>query len=706
MRRLRIADCGLRIDLNSGQGSPVTGRWLLTTDHWSLTTICLLLLFALPALSATLSGRVVDSTGSPVVDARVFIEAGLAAELQESKAGAEASFRFSEVAPGMVGVFAISDGKSFGGLSVTVAPDQDAANLEIKLGAPDVIRGKVSDFRGRAVAEAHVTRVALLGEAKVAIPFSKLAAFGFDEPVTDDRGAFTVNRLPAGSKVALKINHTNFAQEGISDINVGDQDVRVTLQTGVLVRGEVFSRDKQLPVVNAGIVIKNAQPPNDSLATRTDPSGKFLIRLKPGIYLCQAASAEFRSAGWEQLTITGEHPEQQVMLGVAGMGKIRGKVSDAESGEPIAGAKFVLSSQGNTAAIVRTDLSGGFDVIATEGENILTLESAPGYVPPERSAMRVQVVEGKEIELPTFWLAKLAAYQVQVLDNSLQPVSDAVVTVLRPTQFGWYRTDENGRAQLTFGALPSEGEVVGLAEHLREPVGAIFSFQPRDTREAKVQLLPLSNVTGRVVTAEQKPAKGIVVASALTAGIASSEPTWLWRTVTRGDGAFTWDSVVPQVPQRCLAYAGEAISAESATFNAAPSTSQDLGKLILASAGEGVSMYGQSLKWYENRLLSGSLPDKKNLKAKPALVIYCKPEEAPMVVAGLKTVGRAVGETRLICVVVVDGQYSTSGSPILVLEGPSPAAATTYLVDTGGKVTFECLGMPPLRALQGLPKSP
>ena len=652
----------------------------------------------------TLSGQVISGEATPLAGARVFLEPGLGGAVAETTAAPDGTFRFEKLGPGAAGVFAIAPGFGFGGRHRNIAAADDIEPLTLTLEPADSVAGRVTDAKGRPVAGARITRVGILGAHKVGIPLTKLTAFGFDEPLTDTEGRFTIPNLPRGGSVALKVGHPDYAQEGVPEAAVGISRLHVTLYPGVLVDGVVLSRGQNRPVARAYVVIQNAQPPNDSAATRSDGLGNFSMRLKPGVYLCRAAVGQLRSAGWTRLTVTGDSPQPKMRLHVAGTGYIRGVIKDAVTGQPIPGARVAVDTLGNRAAVVRTGPTGEFRVATAVGESTVRFESASGYLPPESPAWRVQVFEGQDVELPGIWLAPIPAFRLQVLgEDGHTPVSGAAVTLLRPHQFGWHQTDKAGWVDLRVANLPPDGAIVGMAEDLREPLGALFSLSRDQDGEARVQLFRLATTTGRVANGEGQPLGGIVV-GAMYPGEAAEQSLLLWRGMTREDGEFTWDAVVPGVPQCCVAHSAAGREGKSAPFNLEPGGTQTLGSIVMPEAVSAPSLHGGRLAWHDNPLIAGVLPGPKERQDKAALVIYCRADEAAMVIEGLEEAKAILpGQHTLLRAVVVQGNYHLEDAPFPVLSGKAPAAATTYLIDKNATVFLECLGLPPLRAFQRIP---
>ena len=656
-------------------------------------TAVILSVLAIPGL-ATVSGRVLDEQGQPIAGARVFLEAGLFADVEEGTITADGTFAFNDIPPGLIGVFAYADGNAFGGGSINVTATDEPRPLEIRLRSAGTLSGVCEDLKGKPVEGAMITRVGIVGD-KIGIPLAKLTALGFKLPTSDASGRFTVSYLPSGALVDLKVGHVRYAQEAVKDVSAGKNDIKVTLSDGVLLSGEVFARTENATVANADVVFRNAQT-SDTALSRSDSRGAFALKLKPGHYVFQATSAKHQSPAWERLTITGEQPTVNLRVNVLGLGTITGVAKDVRTQAPVEGAKFVLQAGGSTAQIVRTGPSGKFEISAAEGENILTLDSAPGYLPPEKLAVRVNVVEGKSIELPVFWLASIPTYGVEVVDESMAPVQGAIVTMYQPAQFGWYVTDAKGKVQLSFASLPPGSRVIGFAEHPNQPKGALFAFDAAAEEFARVQLLPLATVKGQVLGKGKRPVQGAVV-GAFYADEGTPQPVLLWKTLTRDEGYFQWPSVAPQVPFKCVVtLGGESVAGESAATILQEGTNRDLGVIDATHWTRGSSATGNTFDWHKNRPLGGP----EGVAGKPTLVMCCPPNEATAVIEALTKAKPLLAQWGVQAAIVVNGEVKCDGSAVTVVQGKAPSAASVYLLNPNDEIVLETYSMPPLAAIQ------
>ena len=236
------------------------------TAHFAL--IIFLACASVFASASSISGTVADDQGTPIPNARVFMEQGLGASLVEVKSDRHGVFQFDNVLPTFTGLFAYSPGTAFGGSSFPVAIAQAISGIEIRLPEPARISGKISAYGGKALEGARITRFAVPASS-MSVPIAKLAAFGFAQIHTDRSGRFTLHNVPPAARVDLKVVHPKYSQQRVVDIQRGTRDVDVTLLEGVLFSGSILTRSKNTPVANANLVLSKLTPPNHTIVTKT-----------------------------------------------------------------------------------------------------------------------------------------------------------------------------------------------------------------------------------------------------------------------------------------------------------------------------------------------------------------------------------------------------------------------------------------------------
>ncbi|GMW03494.1 MAG: hypothetical protein AMXMBFR84_46280 [Candidatus Hydrogenedentota bacterium] len=653
-----------------------------------VSSICLLLTVVHGA--SGVSGHIADSANQPIAGARVFIQQGIAGDLLEQTSAMDGTFRFSNLQPGVTGVFAYADGYAFGGKTVKLALDEDISGVSILLHAPVTVEGVVSNFKSDPLSDAYVTGILILGADQVGIPLDKLQSFGFELPKSGPEGKLIVRNVPQGGRVGLKVRHKAQAQAAVMDIQAGTRDVRISMNPGVAVEGKVLARESGLAVADATIIVRNTRPPNDTVTVLTNNRGSFNLRLEPGIYQAQVSGVELRSPGWEKVTVTGEEPNQAITLRVAGTSTIRGTVNDAITGKPIAGAKLRLSAFSTPAASMTTGDSGTYEFLAVEGENLVTIEPPAGYAKPEMNAMRVQVTQGKPQELLAFWLKPVAPMQVQILDEQQNPLAGAMVRLVNPSQYRWYQSDQQGMVTFEVAQFPADGGVVGLVEVIDRPLGALFQILPGATELARVQVLPLSTVIGTVMSDRDNPVNSALVACVFEA-VTGQDPLVLWQSACREDGSFTLEGIVPYVPLICVASLDDAVKGQSIPFNLKSGELKEVGRVVLPQAQAKASLLGRTLPF------QSALP-----VGEPALVMYCQATEAPMLCDALSHLKMTLGAGLPNVGVVVDGSVTIAQPGVATMQGISPGPGKTYLLGADGRVLWEGSGMPPFFIIQRL----
>lgn len=661
--------------------------------HGLLFILLLALIGATPS-GAVLTGRITDASGGAVAGARVFAEPGIESAVVEGRVDPDGTFTVEGEYFGNIGVFAVAPGFGFGGVHLNIADASGLSGTTITLTRAAAVSGRVTNEKGRPVANARLASMAIVHPVKVGIPFFKLSGFGILPPTTNDDGRFMLEGVPDGAKVALKFEHASYAQEAVPEVAAGTSDLEVKLYHGVTLRGRVTVRGADTPVSGAIVTVRNAQPPHDTAFSGTDGSGTFRTMLKPGVYMVQAHAAGRISPGMQRVELRGELPEQQVFLSLSDKGAIAGSIQDAKSGEPIAGARVLLETAGQAAGAVRTGRDGRFRLDAPEGINTLHFDSVDGYLPPDTRALQVTVPARGVLELPGLWLAPVSDYTLRVVESDGEtPVPGAFVSLLWPRQFGWQRGDDAGRLVIRFRTLPSDNRIIGLAEHPEKDMAALFALDRAHAAEAEVVLLPQASVSGRIVNEKGEPMSGITV-GAMYADDTSSEALPLWRCVTGADGSYSWPAVPAGVPQRCVASTGRAGGEDVRDFNPAPGEHVDLGEMVLPGKPAATA---DPVVWKDMALLCG--PQAATGGNMGLAAFYCGATDAPVYLEAAASMREQLRRLQVETVVVVNGYYDCDQDRVPVYRGAAKGQVTRVF-DRQGRLMLEAVGLPPVSALR------
>jgi hypothetical protein len=447
---------------------------------------------------ATISGTVTDVQGNPISGADVFVEQGIIGSITKTRTNADGEYAFSNVRPGIVGVFAFQSGYAFNGYSAQATIAESKHSPPIVLPRPTSLKIKVVNTKNKGISNARVTRVSI--NKTVSIPLGKLQSLGWKLPVSHSDGSWTSDYFAKLQRLELKIGHAQYAQATLVDVSPGGATHKVTMTPGVLIAGSVHMIHSSTPVPNAWVQVQNLQPPNESVLTRSGSGGLFGLRLQPGQYVYEAIGSQYRTRDKPQLLVSGEFREQSLTVYVAGQSPIQGKVLNAKNLEPIQGARMQISVSGRPKDVRYTGPSGEFQFMASLGENTVSIFPAPGYMTPATPNIQFSAAPDQLTTLPTFYLAPVPKYSVLVLDLDGNPLPQASVRVLDPLQFGWHKTDDKGEVEFTIATLPASGNVIGLAEHPSGSSATLFSIPQKQSEKAGIHMLPAAAVSGTIAS--------------------------------------------------------------------------------------------------------------------------------------------------------------------------------------------------------------
>jgi RNA polymerase sigma factor (sigma-70 family) len=379
---------------------------------------------------ATLSGRVLDPDGKPVPGARVAVltvpedawrtksEEDIRSDvLGRATADAEGRFRLrvrrvapQPAAPLLPGqMIAAARGYGFGlhGLDL----DADRADVVIRLRPERPLRGRVIDLQGAPVPPVRGLKapVFVVMEKREPKPVGIVRPVSLPlwpaPVVTDDQGRFEVRGAGRGQRVILLVRDGRF-EPGQIELGAGDKDppaeVTTVLSPARPVEGRITYADTGKPVAGAEVRVHDTR-------TRTDRDGRF--RLNPNVnpwsdYLVVYAPAGGPYMGlFKHLDRPKGGARRRMDLTLPRGILVRGKITEAGSGRPVAGGSVYYIPRGNnpnipkdvamgSAFIVPSEADGTFRIVVPAGVGHLLVEGpAADYVPVEVSDNQLR--EGK-----------------------------------------------------------------------------------------------------------------------------------------------------------------------------------------------------------------------------------------------------------------------------------------------------------------------
>jgi hypothetical protein len=407
--------------------------------------------------------------------------------------------------------------------------------------------GRVVDVQGRPVSGAEVllTPSSASPESLAGIETLRRAAL---KAATDAQGRFQIDRLGQGP-FDLQARARGFLPTRVRQVAIppgrGNADLGViALQTGTAFEGRVVDPGGNA-VAGASVQaapssgVSPGDLPADGQASGreavTDGDGAFSLT---GFRDGDVVTLRVARKGYAARTISRIQTPlpEPLTVELTPSARIAGTVLD-ESGDPVAGARVVLTGEARFVAAAEVDSEGRFEMADLAPGRFRLSAVASGYLPAAHGG--IEIKEGSGIEGIDLVLRRGAVVEGRVLAPDGSPVAGARVAVLdqpaetdlglagRPETFA----DDEGRYQL--GGI-AEGDRTVAAEHA--------GFRPA-RRQVKVQegTTPLDlqlgrgfEVSGRV-TSPEGPARGAFLR---LLGVESASP------VTSGpDGSFRFEAV-------------------------------------------------------------------------------------------------------------------------------------------------------------------
>jgi len=312
------------------------------------------------ATAGTVRGRVVDAeTGEALSGVAVVLQSDTGIRTVTGERG---SFELGGVPAGSQEI-----GFSLSGYATSMVTANIPGGATVEIGTVRLstnpttgeIKGRVTD-RG--------------GEPLEGVTIEVTGAFS-GSTVTGVDGGFVFTEVPPGS-VTIRATRTGYSSvTGTGEVVAGGVvffNIEMGLSTGKL-RGKVFDGTTKEPIEGAGITLSGGS------STSTDAQGGFLIEdITPGTYEVTITALGYISQSYEVMIGEGGTTDMQtVYLSQSHTSTtVKGTVSDAATGEPIAGAEVVIAGTGLSA---RTGSDGGYVISGVDVQEFDLRASAPGY---------------------------------------------------------------------------------------------------------------------------------------------------------------------------------------------------------------------------------------------------------------------------------------------------------------------------------------
>ena len=474
------------------------------------------------------SGRVVNNKGEPIKDAEIRYAVNWEATQLLTRTATDGTFRFEMPRP--------EPGKSDRrfGILITHAdyasrwrklPLENTTDIEIQLDAPGTISGRVLDSSGEPILSSEV-RIQLLMSGDRTSPhredYSMLNIFHHMPPAeTDEDGEFVFRNLPQSAVTMLYIRAPGYAKAERMGVPVGAKGLEIRLKHEGRIQGRLSYADTGAPVTDATVTASAIDMiyGHGRGDARADENGAFVVKnLPPGLYnLYLGVGPE----GWTavpkgRILVKEGQTVSNVDLSLIRCGVISGRVTDTDTGEPIANHNVFLHDAAYPESLGRrhsaaTDETGVYRIYAAPGRALVFTRAPRNYEDIGEGSSSVDVVEGETVTVD-FQFAKGIELVIRTLTKAGKPVAGAWVTeewTVRMPEGG--KSNEQGEFTLR-GHQAGQLLLLKAEQVERQLHGAAeVEVQPDKTVEIRMERYEQVEVSGRVVDQNGEPIPGVSI---------------------------------------------------------------------------------------------------------------------------------------------------------------------------------------------------
>ena len=334
------------------------------------------------------SGRVVDRDGVPVAEAELLYSAKYSSSESVAPTASDGTFHFEFTRPDVgerdwVNIVATHANHAIGWRRL---PLQSKKGVEIQLGTPGVVSGRILNTAGDPIQDAEA-RIQYLfsGYPTSGMPEGDLGmdAYPIQPAMTDTNGEFVLRGLPQGATTNLQILGPGYAKERQFQVPVGAKGLEFRLKREARIEGRLSFVGTGEPVKNATVVLEGIHPNDGWGRTSTDANGNYVLKnIAPGkynLYLDEGPEG-WTAAAKERIQADEGQTLSNVDLSLVRGGFITARVTDRDTDEPIANSYVSFEPSGALGHGGRTDETGIYRHYAVPGAVRVISSAPPGYL--------------------------------------------------------------------------------------------------------------------------------------------------------------------------------------------------------------------------------------------------------------------------------------------------------------------------------------
>lgn len=317
----------------------------------------------------------------------------------------------------------------------------------------------------------------------------------------------------------LHIQAPGFAKAERFGVPVGAEGLEIRLKHEGRIEGRLTYVDTGAPVTDASVTVRGTDLSHGRGEAHVDENGVFVVKNLPrGLY---DLSLGVGPDGWTaipkgRILVTEGQTVSDVDLSLIRCGVITGRVTDTDTGEPIANHNVSIHDTAHPESPRRlqraaTDGTGVYHIRAAPGRAIVFTRAPRDYEDIREVSRKVNVIEGETVTV-NFQFAKGIELVIRLLTKAGKPVAGARITE------EWTRVvpegrKSNERGEYTLGGFRA-GQLLFLkAEHVERQLRgtAEVKFHPGVPVEIRMERYEQVEVSGRVVNKDGAPIPGVTI---------------------------------------------------------------------------------------------------------------------------------------------------------------------------------------------------
>ena len=432
-----------------------------------------------PPTAFTPHGTILDRDQNPIQDARISLhcwKGGMSPAIQMTTTDADGHFEFPK-RPDDAPYYFVIQKVPYAAIWQKCVSTERGAKVILRPAVDTWIQ--VRNAAGAPLKGARITNLSIRTQENTLTYVSRGMEhlLGWEFTASDDAGRLNLPPLPEDAFIDVRIDHPLWAQEKLSNLSVANGRLEsVSLPEGVLTTFE-FVADARTPMTVEGLICEtmlfsessqSAETLNRIPMTITGSQIKFcahpvtyeIARLRATaiaitpefarLTLAQEAETTVRFLVRKTVNVSGRVVRRD---GTPHKGvRVLGQIENLSPDGPVPGANEWIYF-GNT----ETDVDGKYTISLPPGHNIVSTD-ADGFV-MDRDETKLEVQMEGPNEIPDFISDVLEPVHGQVVDESDQPVSGAVVRL--PHLLPWTQpvlSDAEGRFEIPLPVIPIDRE--------------------------------------------------------------------------------------------------------------------------------------------------------------------------------------------------------------------------------------------------------